>query len=140
MNMLPVIPKRFLDFSTLPNGSTNEFVLADRVQLLHWRELTLTVNVHSHTLTGTNTINIFVYPQSWTEEDPAKLFLAPIAGPTLTLTAFSPSPGLLTVPIQTLGQQPAIAAMARITAGGVRAASGGTMQATLSLRFSTKEA
>lgn len=134
---LPVLPKKFLDFSTLPVGGSQEIVLADRIELLHWRELTLTVRVHSHTLTGSNQIFIAVYPQSWTSEDPGIQWITAGTSTSIAIVASTPSPGLLTLVVPTLtGSQP-IAAMARITALASRAGAG-TMSAVLTLGFSAK--
>lgn len=133
---LPVMPKRIVDFATLPVGGIQELVLSDRVGLVHWRELTLRVRVHSHTLVGNNQIAIRVYPQSWTEEDPGIQFLA-TATTAASITASTPSPGLLSGSLPMLGAS-AIPAMARIVAVGTRTISG-TMNAALSLEFSTKD-
>lgn len=138
---LPVLPKSVLNFATLPNPGTQEIVLADRVELLHWRELTLKVRVHSHTLTGSNTIAIKVWGMSWTPEEPG--FQFPVASTTnvVTLSSSTPNPGMLSLSIPTLGAfgSGAIPGMARFTALGSRA-SAGSMQAALTLELSTKEA
>src|SRR5690349_14492518 len=121
---LPVLPKYFVDFSTLATGSSLEVVLADRVPLLHWRSLICRVRVHSHTVRGSNSIEIRVYPQAWTEEDPGIPFLVSnysqgglISGPT-------PSPFLSFTTIPTAAAN-ALAAMARITVVGTRSSVGG---------------
>jgi hypothetical protein len=139
--ILPVIPKRFLDFATLAAGGTQEVILADRVELLHWRELTLKVRLHNHTLTGTNTVAIRVWPQSWTPEDPGVAFLTAGGVVSTTLGAATPSPGLLTLTIPTVGAlaSGAIGAMARFTALATRTGAG-TMQAALTLELSSKDA
>jgi len=137
--LLPAIPKRTLDFATLASGATQEVILADRVPLLHWRELTLIVRVHSHTLlSSANTIIILVYPQSWTSEDPDIQFVTTSAAGGVTLGPATPSPTILNCPVATVGYF-SIAALARITALASRQ-SAGVMQAALSLEFSSKDA
>jgi hypothetical protein len=134
---LPVLPKKFLDFSTLPVGGSQEVVLADRVELLHWRELTLKVRVHSHTMTGSNNVAIAVYPQSWTWEDPGIQWLTSGTSTFAVIDASTPSPGLVNLVVPTLSGAQPIAAMARLTAFAQRAGAG-TMRATITLQFSTK--
>jgi hypothetical protein len=132
---LPVIPKRFFDFANLANGQ-QEVILADRIPLIEWRELTLLVRVHSHTLTGTNTIAINVYPQSWTAEEPGLQFLTGSAAAQTTIGTATPSPGVVALTVPTLGSN-AIVGMARVTATATRTGAG-TMQASLSLEFDNK--
>jgi hypothetical protein len=131
----PVLAKRLVDFSTLATPGGQEIVLVDRIELVRWRELSLKIRVHSHTLTGTNTIAINVYPQSWTSEDPGMQFVAGVAA-TTSFGASSLSPGEIDLTVPVLGTNN-IAGMARITASGSRNGVG-TMQATLSMEFSSK--
>jgi len=52
-------PKRLIDFAGLTSGSTQDFILADRVPVVHWPELTLLVRVHSNGIaSGAGTITI----------------------------------------------------------------------------------
>jgi hypothetical protein len=134
---LPILPKRFLDFATLAVGTTQEVTLADRVELLHWRELTLTVRVHSHTMSFSNFVQINVYPQSWTAEDPGAQFIN-VSATSVQITSSTPSPGVLVLTIPTLGLN-AIGAMARITAFGSKGATQ-PMQVSMSMEFSAKNA
>jgi hypothetical protein len=136
---LPVLPKYFLDFSTLANSATEEYILADRVPLLHWRELTMKVRVHSHSLTGSNQIQFNVKPQSWTEEDPGIPFVSFTIAAFVVILSSTPSPALLTASIPTIGGAGSIAAMAQITVIGSRAGVG-SMNANCSIEFSEKDA
>ena len=141
-NVLPVMPKRFVDFGTLATGATQEVVLADRVELLHWRELTLQIQVHSHTLAASsNTIAIRAWPQSWTTEDPGLTFLTSAVPTSVTISSTTASPALLTLTIPTLGGYGtgAIGEIARFTAFATRNGTG-TMQAAIQLRLSEKNA
>src|SRR6266498_3972515 len=77
--ILPALPKRVVDFATLATGSTEDLILADRIPLLHWRELTLRMQISSHSLgpggSWVGRIKTMVSPQSWTQEDPGVQFL-----------------------------------------------------------------
>ena len=136
-SFLPVIPKRLFDFSAVPTVGTLDVVAADRLQLLHWRELTLTIRVHGYTLTSGNGIGIFFYPQSFTDEEPAVPFLGPKRLAAL-IDPLTPNPGFLTVTIPTLGAD-AVADMTRIVVSGSRTVAG-TIAATLSMAFASKDA
>lgn len=138
--VLPVIQKRLITFDTLSTSSQQELIIADRVDLLHWRELDLTLRVHSHTLTGSNQIFINVVPQSVTLEDPDVSWLG-VSGTWFVIASSTPSPSFSIAGLRTTGfdQDGPIAALARITATGLRNNSG-AMQANLSLEFSTKDA
>jgi hypothetical protein len=132
------MPKRQIDFASLATSGTQEIILADRVELISWRELTLKIRVHNHTLTGSNAITVTVYSQSWTDEDPGIQFVTSTAAATWAINSSTPVPGEWDLTIPTLGTN-AVAGMARITAVGSRAGAG-TMQAALSLEMSVKNA
>jgi hypothetical protein len=137
--VLPVLPKRVVDFTTLVTG-TEDLILADRVPLLHWRELTLRMQISDHSLSGgSGTIKIIVIPQSWTAEDPGVQFLSTSTTIAATLGSTTPNPAFLSAPLTTIGGGAVIAAMARIVAQGNRLAAG-AINATLSMAFSTKDA
>jgi microcystin-dependent protein len=138
-HVLPVLPKRSLDFGTLAVGASQDIIVGDRVELLHWRELSLKVRVHSHTLSGSNTIAISVFPQSHTPEDPSVQWLSQGTSTFVTLSASTPSPALLTLAVPTASGVQPIAAMARVIATGSRAGAG-TMQVSLTVEFSAKAA
>jgi hypothetical protein len=138
---LPIMPKRLIDFATLGTSATQDLLLADRVELLDWRQVTLHVRVHSHTLTGSNTIAIRVYPQSWTPEEPGQQFPAFTTPTVVTIGSATPSPALLTIAIPTVGDYSsgAIASMARFTAFATRGGAG-AMQASITLELMAKDA
>lgn len=132
-----VLPERQFSFPGPGNG-TQQMLMLERINLLEWRELTLRVRVHTHTLGGTsNTISVAVVPQSWTEEDPGLIFLGATAAGTVTIGTSTPSPALLTTSITTLGAN-GIAALGALQVTGVRAGAG-TMNATLSIDICPKE-
>jgi hypothetical protein len=119
----------------LATGSSTELILADRVPLLHWRELTAIVRVHSHTMTGSNSIELLFYAQSWTAEDPGLQFIG-TGVPAPQITSSTPSPGMIVKALPLLGSN-AIGDMIRITALGSRSGAG-TMQANVTVQFSAK--
>src|SRR5689334_17048766 len=117
--ILPTIPKRLLNFDGLEIGGSSNIVLAQEVELLHWRELTLMVQVHSHSLSsGAGSIYVAVVPMSRTIEDPSTAFLPSNFFLTAAIAAGVPSPTLLTLTLPTLGSG-AIADMVYISGFGV---------------------
>jgi hypothetical protein len=136
-NELPVLPKVAFAFDTLAVGASQEVVIADRVPLWNWREVTLIVRVHSHTLAGTgNQITVRVYPQSWTPEDPGLTFLNVFLF-NVSIGSATGNPGMLTASVPMLGNG-AVADRVRITAIGSRVQAG-SMDAAISLELSTKD-
>jgi hypothetical protein len=131
---LPILPKRLVDFATLAVGSQESVILADRVDLLYWRELTVLLRVHSHSLaSGAGTIALVMRPQSWTPEDPGQPFLA-AASTLLTISSGTASPALLTCSVSTL----LVPAMVQIAVVGTRS-NAGLLNANLSVEFSSKD-
>lgn len=136
--VLPAIPKRLIDYATLVSG-TEDVILADRLSVPSWREVTLLVQIYNHTLGGTsNTIDIRVHPQSWTLEEPGLVFIDPTPLTILSVSSATSSPGYLEVAIPTTGT-PCIGHMAYIVARGTRNTAG-AFNATFSVEFSTKDA
>jgi hypothetical protein len=139
--MIEVMPKRSFDFATVAVGGSQDVILADRVELLEWRELTMIVRVHSHTLTGSNTISVYAFPQSWTSEDPASLFWDPAFVNGVVITSTTPSPALLEVNLPTVGNyaSKAILAMARFVSR-VNKVGAGTVRCSLTISVKAKNA
>ena len=131
------VPEMVFSFPGLANGSQQLTVL-ERIDLLQWRELTLRVHVHSHTLTGSNVISVALYPQSWTEEDPGLIFIDANSAGGTTILASATSPCFQVAAISTLGAD-GIAALGALRVTGTRA-SGGTIKATLSIDICAKDA
>ena len=135
--VIPVVPERSLDFDNIPG--TQEVVLADMVDVLHWRELTLLVRVHQHSLSsGAGTIRITAQPQSWSGEDPGVTFVdtSALLPFLVVIDSNTPSPGYLSKGIQMFGV-PAMTAMTRIVAKAERVAAG-AMTATVSVDLAAK--
>ena len=114
----------------------------DRVDLLHWREVTLFTRVHQNLIAaGAGSIQIGAIAQSWTSEEPDRTFLGTEfmqASFTSTLGA----PGLLSNALVMRGGLATAAcmtAMARIIARGSRAAAG-VLAAQITVEFSVKDA
>jgi hypothetical protein len=135
--VIPVMSERLIDFTTLAAGQQQELCLADRIDLRAWREVTLVLRIHSHTVSGSDTMTVWVRPQSWTPDDPGIVFLGGIAG-LATISATTPSPGLLTAAVATTGTQP-VGSLARVTINGTRSGAS-AMRATLSIAFAAKDA
>lgn len=137
--LIPLISKRLVDFSTLAIGNSQTSVLADRVDTLHWREVTLRVRVHQHTLaTASGTIIIGVLPQSWTSEEPNMAFLGPPVRESL-IDSGTPSPAFMVGDVPTFGDRAVLGPLARIVAVGQRTQVG-ALRAILSLDFVVKDA
>jgi hypothetical protein len=139
--VIEAAPKRLVDFAGLSSGGTQDFILADRVPVPSWRELTLLVRVHSHAIaSGAGTITIMAAPQSWTPEDPGLTFLTtPSTGWTqLALSNATLSPGFVTTNF-IVGNANCTSAMTRLIARGNRTNTG-TLNALISVAFSVKDA
>lgn len=132
-------PKQLLDFAGASiGGGSPATILADRVDLLQWREVTAIIDVHSHSLaSGAGTISVNLTAQSWTEEDPGTAFLA-AASTVTTINSGTPNPACIVQPIPMLGGSPAIARLVRISASATRIAAG-ALNATISVRLAAKD-
>lgn len=132
------VPERVVDFSTLAVGGVEDVILADRIVLERWRELTLLVHVHSHSLAGgIGDITISIYPISWTDEDPSLAFLPAASTGSVTIDSTATSPGYLIAPITMYGLN-CMGPMARVVAHGHRSLAG-ALNATVSIGFSCKD-
>lgn len=120
---IPVVPKRKVDFTNLVNGTTEDLVLAERVELVQWREVQLLVGVTDHTISGTyGTISILAIPESWSEEDPTISFLSS-SSYGVTIDNTTPSPAYLNTNLLMLGSD-CVGTMARIVARGSKTSAG----------------
>ena len=136
---LVVCQKQVLDFGNFATGVSFQTILADRLELLQWREITAVLNVHTHSLgSGAGTISVVFYQQSWSEEDPGTPFLGSGAQ-TFTLNSSTPNPACLALALPMLGTTFALADMTQIRAFFSRSAAG-PLNATISLRLFAKDA
>jgi len=135
--IIPVVPKRLIDFGVLPNGSTQDLILADRIELLHWREVNLTVQVHQHAVAGGGSITIIAIAQSWTSAEPETTFLGSEfqAG---AITSSTVSPTLITFSLA-MGGTNCMTALARVIARGVGAGAA-SLRAVVTVEFAVKDA
>ncbi len=70
-DIIRLVPKRVVDFSTLAIGSSQDLVLADRIDLTPWSDITMLARVHTHSLSnGAGSISILALPDGHTNEDP----------------------------------------------------------------------
>jgi len=90
------------------------------------------LRVHSHTLTGLDSVNILAVPQSWTREDPGLSFLSLNDAPFLQISSATPSPAYLTFSLP-MGGANCMAAMMRLMATG---SGSSTTKATVSVELS----
>src|SRR4051812_26776913 len=91
-----VTPKRAFDFSALATGQSLTIAAADRIDLVPWREVTVQIDVHNHTLAGgSGTIAVQVFNQSVTSEEPAVIFEESFPFVAVVLGSTTPSPGYL---------------------------------------------
>ena|SRR5258706_4662653 len=137
--IIPLVAKRKVDYASLPNPGQQDVILADRVEVIHWRELTVRVQVFDHSLiSNAGTITVMVIPMSWTEEEPNQPFLSSISAGDVIIQNNTLTPAFLTKNLTTNGAD-CMTAMARVVARGIRSA-GGAMNATISVDFSAKDA
>jgi hypothetical protein len=129
------VPKRVVDFTN--NVTPQSVVLADKVQLVHWQELTMLVKVHSVVTSG-GTISIRALPCSYSPDDPGVTFVASAgAGPAVILDANVSSPNVKTGFLRTMGPN-CVGDMIRIVALGNKT-SANALNATISVELSAKD-
>ncbi len=129
------VPRRVVDFGGLITNLTEDLVLADRVDVRHWLELTMLVQVHVHSLlNGAGTITIGAFNQSLSSEDPDVTFVGATAVGSLTLDSFTGSPAYAAVPLSPIAD---VGDMVRLVASATRTQSG-TLNATISVNISAK--
>lgn len=138
-HIIPVVPKRVLDFGGVPLGFVQTIILADRVELVHWQELSMMVRVHQHSLSGgTGWISIAAVPCSVTEDDPGTTLVAPAnSGPAVLLDSTTGSPDMKTRFMRTMGPN-CVGDMVRIVASAQRLLAG-SLTATVSVEISAKD-
>ena len=115
------------------SAASQEVIIADRVDLLHWNEVTFQLRVHTHTLGGHgNSILIGAYPMTVSEDDPGVEFLD-VFQTIINLTSSTPIPAFFNV-----ANLPSSPPLMRIVAMATRADSG-TIGATISMDISVKD-
>lgn len=141
--LIPLVPKRVVTFDRMQVGlAVNQFfTLLDRIDILQWRELTLLVNVHIHTVGAGNTIYIYAAAQSVTPEDPTLDFIDRFGiDEWVTIESTTPSPAFLKHIIPTGGSTTnPFGDMLQIVAEANRT-SANPISATISVTLSVKNA
>jgi hypothetical protein len=135
-HIILLCPKRTVDYATLPSPGSQDVVVADRIDVARWRELSLVVKVFTHSLvSGAGTITIMTLPQSWTEEDPGQQFLGASVA-SVVLDSATPSPAYVVLAVAMSGAN-CMTGMARVVARGNRSVAG-ALSATIEVSFSAK--
>jgi hypothetical protein len=70
--LIPILPKRVFDFTGVAVGATQQIVLAERVDVSEFIDCMLVV--HSFSVPAFVTMNIDVYGDGFTQEEPNMLF------------------------------------------------------------------
>jgi hypothetical protein len=137
--VLPCVPKRTLNLGQGPlSGGTQDVILADRFEVIHWREVTIVVRVHAHSLYGTaNSVDIFMLPQSTSVDDPGITFLDQSNYLSVQLASGTLVGAILTMPANGYNNvyPPMIQVGARATWNGA-----GSISATVSVDIVVKDA
>jgi hypothetical protein len=132
--ILTIMPKRLVDFATLASGASVDITIAERFDILRWREVTLVARIHTNGIgSGAGSIFIAHQHESWTDEDPTLTFLE--TNPTLVgpISSSTAAPTVISSALTMLGT-PAYADGARFFLRGNRAAAG-TIRIELSLEL-----
>jgi hypothetical protein len=139
--VIPIAEKRFFDFTTLAAPNTQTIVLADRVDVMRWRELTLCVRVHDHSLAGgAGAIFVRASPQSFSREEPGTIFVDTTSiAAEIAIDSTTTQPALLLAPINVTGTTNCMSDLAYIHVSGTRSAAG-PITATISVEISAKDA
>jgi hypothetical protein len=137
--IIPVVPRRVVDFGGVTSGSTQSLVLVDKVELVHWQELTMLVRMHSNSIaSGAGTISVAAQPRSFSDDDPGVTFACSAgAGPALILGSTIANGESRTGFMRTMGPN-CVGDMVRIVALGNRLNTG-TLNATISVDLSAKD-
>ena len=126
-SIIRVIPPRLLDFSAVSSGSSQEIVLADRIDISAWRQVGLLIRTHSNSIDG-GEIDINAYADTRAEEDPGILFTGP-------MVAASFAGGASNYRMTNLDSS--IGSMVKVAAKGTRSSSG-SIAAIVSVDLSCK--
>ena len=136
-SIIQILPKCNLDFSALRTSTTEDVVLADHVDLVPWREVTVRTRVHSNAVAASaGNIQIMAVPQSWAPDDPGLTFLETTLAAAATIDSTVPVPSLFNTALATAAAH-GFADGLRILARGSRSAAG-TIRAELSIELEVK--
>lgn len=101
---LPLLKKAKFDFKSVEDNTTVEFVLVDRIEVLHWREVSLLVQVHSAVIASPDLVVVAMRNKSLSEDDPGMTFTSQLFVGSVTLGANTQIPHFATVPVTIPGE------------------------------------
>jgi len=91
--LLPLVPKRVFDFSTLQQMTKQTVVIAERIDISQYVDGIIALRVHDAVLTG-GTISVDLFGDGYCHEDPTQLFLT--SSPFFASVPVAAAPTLLT--------------------------------------------
>jgi len=142
--VIGVIAKWSVVFTTLDTGASEEIIAADRVDILNWRSVAIQVKVHEHTLANNaGSIVVRAIPATWTEEVPEMVFLDTTFPVDVVIDQFVSSPAYLVAPLVMAGTAGfgarCFGSLMRLVVVGNRTGAG-TIGATISVELAAKDA
>ncbi len=78
-----IFPPRNFDFSGLAAGQSLTMALAERIGASQYTSADILVRVHSLTISGSAKIEVQLYAEAWTPDDPLKTFAKTLATATI---------------------------------------------------------
>lgn len=138
-SVIRLVPKRPLDFTSVSSGSgaAEELVIAQGIDVSQWREASLMIRTHTSSFFNNiiGQIDINVYVEGRTSEDPGLLFATATPVSSASITASTP-PGAY----QVISCSSHTGAMLKIAARGTRTNSLSTnsLRADVSIDLSLK--
>ncbi|MCZ7683076.1 MAG: hypothetical protein M5U28_31410 [Sandaracinaceae bacterium] len=78
-----IFPPRNFDFSKLAAGQSLTMALAERIGASQYTSADILVRVHSLTISGSAKIEVQLYAEAWTPDDPLKTFAKTLATATI---------------------------------------------------------
>ena len=117
------VAKRKLDFSSLGVGLSQEMVLADYVDLIHWQNIVLLLRVHSHSVAvGAGSVTISIRGQSVSRQDPVVYFLDTTTSyPSTSIDSNTTSPAFVGMTIPAVPMMQVFATGTRLSTGSIAA-------------------
>jgi len=115
--LIPILPKRAFDFSSISTGTLHYFVLVERIDISQYIDGILAVRVHSVTLGAVDSFHLYLFGDGHTGQDPSMDFVT--ASTLFDCSAYlSSAPGLFTYGGTVLGQLARLVLVAYHNAAG----------------------
>lgn len=70
-----ILPKRVYDFTNLALGASQQLIVAQRIDVSKYIDCMLAVRTHAASFAGGNGVNLDVYGDGYTGDEPGKTFL-----------------------------------------------------------------